>query len=84
MNTPNVENASCEFDITTMKPTYRIIIGSPGKSNAFEISKSLGMPNDVIDYAKTLIDDDSKHFEKLIEKLESARIELENKSQEIV
>ncbi len=83
LNTPNVENASCEFDITTMKPTYRIIIGSPGKSNAFEISKSLGMPNDVIDYAKTLIDDDSKHFEKLIEKLETARIELENKSQEI-
>lgn len=83
LNTPNVENASCEFDIQTMKPTYRIIIGSPGKSNAFEISTSLGMPKDVIKNAKGLIDDDSKHFEKIIEKLENARLELEHKNQEI-
>lgn len=83
LNTPSVENASCEFNVDTMKPTYRIIIGSPGKSNAFAISKSLGMPLDVIDNAKSLIDDDSKHFEKIIEKLENARIELENKNSEI-
>lgn len=83
LNTPSVENASCEFNVNTMKPTYRIIIGSPGKSNAFAISKSLGMPLDVIDNAKSLIDDDSKHFEKIIEKLENARIELENKNSEI-
>jgi len=83
LNTPNVENASCEFDVNTMKPTYRIIIGSPGKSNAFAISTSLGMPSDVIENAKNLIDDDSKHFEKIIEKLETTRIELENKNSEI-
>ncbi|MGN1412561.1 MAG: endonuclease MutS2 [Oscillospiraceae bacterium] len=83
LNTPMVENASCEFDIQTMKPTYRIIIGSPGKSNAFEISSSLGMPTDVIQNAKNLIDDDSKHFEKIIEKLENSRLELESKNQEI-
>jgi DNA mismatch repair protein MutS2 len=83
LNTPNVENASCEFDVETMKPTYRIIIGSPGKSNAFAISKTLGMPLDVISHAETLIDDDSKHFEKIIEKLENARLELENKNSEI-
>lgn len=83
LNTPQVENASCEFNIQTMKPTYRIIIGSAGKSNAFEISKSLGMPIDVIDSAKNLIDDDSKEFEKIIEKLENSRLELENKNAEI-
>lgn len=83
LNTPNVENASCEFNVDTMKPTYRIIIGSPGKSNAFAISKSLGMSIDVIDNAKSLIDDDSKHFEKIIEKLENVRTELENKNSEI-
>ncbi len=83
LNTPKVENASCEFDVQTMKPTYRIIIGSPGKSNAFEISTSLGMPIDIIESAKELIDDDSKHFEKIVEKLENSRIELENKNAEI-
>lgn len=83
LNTPNVENASCEFNVDTMKPTYRIIIGSPGKSNAFAITKTLGMPLDVIENAKDLIDDDSKHFEKIIEKLENARIELESKNSEI-
>jgi len=83
LNTENVENASCEFNVDTMKPTYRIIIGSPGKSNAFAISQSLGMPLDVIENAKSLIDDDSKHFEKIIERLEKTRIELESKNSEI-
>lgn len=83
LNTPNVENASCEFDVETMKPTYRIIIGSPGKSNAFAISKALGMPLDVISHAETLIDSDNRLLESTIDRLESTRLELENQRSEV-
>ncbi len=77
LNTDRVSNASCEFDINTLKPTYRLIIGSPGKSNAFLISQKLGINNEIISRAKELISEDSRNFESVIEKLERERIEFE-------
>jgi len=79
----DVENASCEFDIQTLQPTYRLIIGSPGKSNAFEISSSLGMPRDVIENAKSMVSVENKRFENVIEQLENSRLELEKQNEEI-
>lgn len=72
-----VENASCEFDVNTLKPTYKLIIGVPGKSNAFAIVKRLGMSDDIIDEAKKLVTDENKRFENVIESLEKTRQELE-------
>ncbi|MBR4509745.1 MAG: endonuclease MutS2 [Ruminococcus sp.] len=77
IDAPNVENASCEFDIETLRPTYRLIVGSPGKSNAFAISESLGMPADIIEDAKSRVSDANTRLEEVIGKLESSRIELE-------
>ncbi len=82
LNTVGVSNASCEFDINTLKPTYKLIIGSPGKSNAFLISNKLGVSNEVISRAKELISDDTRSFEAVIEKLEKTRIELEYEKNE--
>lgn len=77
IDTPNVENASCEFDINTLRPTYRLIVGSPGKSNAFAISESLGMPKDIIEEARSMVSDANTRLEEVIGKLEAARIDLE-------
>ncbi len=77
LDTQNVENASCEFDIRTLKPTYRLIIGSPGKSNAFAISSKLGLPDDIIEYAKNIVGVENKRFDNIMEKLEANRIEAE-------
>ncbi|WP_044973695.1 endonuclease MutS2 [Ruminococcus sp. HUN007] len=76
-------NASCEFNIETLKPTYKLIMGSPGKSNAFAICQSLGMPSDVIDEAKSLVSTENMRFEKVIENLEAARAELEKQNAEL-
>ena len=72
-----VENASCEFDVNTLKPTYRLIVGVPGKSNAFAISQRLGMPDYVIDRAKELVSTENKRFEQVVDALEKSRQELE-------
>ncbi len=77
LQTPRVQNASCEFDIQTLRPTYRLIVGAPGKSNAFAISEKLGMPTDVIERADALIERDNKRFEDVIEQLDTSRIEME-------
>ncbi len=77
IDTSGVENASCEFDVETMQPTYRLIIGTPGKSNAFSISQRLGIPADVISHAKELVSDDNRRFERIIDSLEKMRTELE-------
>lgn len=73
-----VENACCEFDIQTLKPTYRLLIGVPGKSNAFEISSRLGMPAYIIDSAKKHVDSENKRFESVVEALEKSRQDYEN------
>ncbi len=72
-----VENASCEFDVNTLKPTYRLITGVPGKSNAFAIAKRLGIGDDIIGDAKKLVGEENKRFERVIENLEKSRQELE-------
>ena len=74
---PDVENASCEFDIETLKPTYRLIVGSPGKSNAFAISKGLGIPDAIIEEAKGLVSTENRRLEEAISKLEATRTQLE-------
>ncbi|MCM1577761.1 MAG: endonuclease MutS2 [Ruminococcus sp.] len=79
----NVENASCEFDINTLQPTYRLIIGSPGKSNAFYISSRLGIPDSVIDNARSMVSDENRRFEEVVEQLENARRETEKQSAEL-
>lgn len=83
LNTVDVTNACCEFDITTLMPTYKLIIGSPGKSNAFLISSKLGVPVAIINRAKSLISDDSRNFEAVIEKLEAERVALEKERAEL-
>ena len=75
LNTPGVLNASCEFDVKTLKPTYRLIIGMPGKSNAFAISEKLGLPKEIIARAQENLNTDQKQFEEVIGKLEEARLE---------
>ncbi len=82
LNTPGVRNASCEFDVETLKPTYRLIIGTPGKSNAFAISEKLGIPEDIILRAKSAVSNDDRRFEDVIEKLERTRIEMETRRTE--
>ncbi len=82
LNTPGVRNASCEFDVETLKPTYRLIIGTPGKSNAFAISEKLGIPEEIIARAKSAVSNDDRRFEDVIEKLERTRIEMETRRTE--
>ena len=77
LETDDVENASCEFDLETLRPTYRIVIGSPGKSNAFAIAGTLGMPEDVIAHAKQLVSTENQRFEQAVEQLDRSRAEHE-------
>lgn len=83
IDNPDVQNASCEFDIKTLRPTYRLIVGSPGKSNAFAISAGLGMPKDIIQDAKLRVNDANTRLEEVIGKLEASRLELERQKEEI-
>ena len=81
LETPGVQNASCEFDIETLRPTYRLIVGTPGKSNAFAISEKLGISAEIISRANKLIERDNKRFEDVIEKLDTNRIQLEHEKE---
>ena len=77
LETEGVQNASCEFDVETLRPTYKLVVGTPGKSNAFAISEKLGLSADIIDRAARLIERDDKRFEEVIEKLDTNRMEME-------
>lgn len=83
LSTEGVSNACCEFDIETLRPTYRLLIGIPGKSNAFAISSKLGLPDSIIEDAKNRIGVQDKSFEDLISDLEKKRIAMENEQLEI-
>lgn len=83
LSTNFVENACCEFDVETLRPTYRLLIGIPGKSNAFAISKKLGLSDEIIDAAKEQIDEQDVSFEDVISNLEASRITIEKEQREI-
>lgn len=83
LSTPGVENACCEFSVESLSPTYRLLIGVPGKSNAFAISGKLGLPADIIEDARGRMDAEDESFEDLISDLESNRITIEQEKLEI-
>ncbi len=83
LTTPGVENACCEFNVETLQPTYRLLIGVPGKSNAFAISKKLGLPDYIIDEAKNHLEAKDVSFEDLLASLESSRLPIEKEQAEI-
>jgi DNA mismatch repair protein MutS2 len=83
LNTPGVQNACCEFDVKSLKPTYRLLVGIPGKSNAFAISGKLGLPDYIINDARSHISDQEASFEDLISDLETGKKNLEKEQEQI-
>ncbi len=82
LETDHIENGSCEFDVQSLRPTYRLLIGVPGRSNAFAISERLGMSHDVIERAQQLVSGENRSFEHVLETLEESRAEYETKTKE--
>lgn len=83
ISTASVENACCDFDVTTLQPTYKLLIGMPGSSNAFAISKCLGLPKSVVEMAQKFISDENIKFENVVKNLESTRHNLEKEMAEV-
>lgn len=83
LSTPGVSNASCEFNVETLRPTYRLLIGVPGKSNAFAISKKLGLSDNIIEAAKEYIGTNDQSFEDVISGLEERRVTMEREKEQI-
>ena len=84
IDTDGVENASCEFDVSTLKPTYRLIIGMPGRSNAFAISGRLGLPQDIIENAKEQVSEEDLRFERVVAALEKARLSADDEHKKVM
>lgn len=82
LKTDRVENGCCEFDVATLRPTYKLLIGVPGRSNAFAISLRLGMDKDIVDRAGMLVSQESREFEDVVETLDKRRQELDEKLRE--
>lgn len=82
LQTPGVCNASCEFDVNTLRPTYKLVIGTPGKSNAFAISAKLGLPQTILDRAEQYVSSENRQFEDVIAQLEASRVEMERNREE--
>lgn len=82
LDTEGVENASCEFDVETLRPTYKLLIGMPGRSNAFAISEKLGISKEIVDRARELVSMENAKFESVVQKLEESRSELDKKLEE--
>ncbi len=84
LTTPGAVNASCEFDIETLSPTYKLLTGVPGKSNAFAISKRLGMSDEILSYAESLVDEKDRGFDEMLKELDELRREAERARDEAV
>ena len=82
LQTPGVINGSCEFDVQSLKPTYRLLIGIPGRSNAFAISKRLGISDEIIDHAQELVSNENVRFEDVVDRLEQSRAKMEKEREE--
>ncbi len=82
LETERVENGSCEFDVNSLRPTYRLLIGIPGRSNAFAISERLGIATNIINRAKDLVSSESVRFENVVDRLEESRLEMEKEKKE--
>ena len=82
MQTPGVINGSCEFDVQSLKPTYRLLIGIPGRSNAFAISKRLGISDEIIEHAQELVSNENVRFEDVVDRLEQSRANMEKEREE--
>ena len=80
---PGVENASVEFDLKTLRPTYRLLIGIPGASNAFSISRQLGLPQDIVARAEIYINEEHTHFERIVNELEQEKKDYEERNREL-
>lgn len=84
LTTEGVQNASMEFDVETLSPTFRVSIGVPGKSNAFEISKRLGLPSEIIDSARSLINEDNIEFEEVLKAIEKDKSEIVRAKEDVL